>query len=130
MKVTDFCINLTSDNPDRLIAFYRDVVGLELIEGAEERFQLTPTASLAIDGHSDTSGSAKEPSRVLIDLFVDDLAAEQSALEARGVQFSRSRGVEFWGGIISTFADPDGNIVQLMEYKPEAAMPEPAAATA
>ena len=130
MKVTDISVNVNTDNPARLIAFYRDVVGLELIPDAEERFQLSPSASLVIDTHSETAGPTKEPSRVLLDLFVADLATEQRRLEDAGVKFSRSAGVEFWGGIISTFADPVGNIVQLIEYNPAMATPEPAATTA
>ena len=47
-------------------------------------------------------------------MVVEDIAAEQSALEAKGVRFIRSQGKEEWGGIISTMADPDGNYFQLM----------------
>jgi hypothetical protein len=35
------------------------------------------------------------------------------------VKFSRSQGREYWGGVISTFADPDGNLLQLIQFKPE-----------
>ena len=38
-------------------------------------------------------------------------------LEAAGVQCIRRLGQEYWGGIISTFVDPDGNYVQLIEYR-------------
>ncbi len=48
---------------------------------------------------------------------MDDLKAEQARLEAQGVQFIRKEGKEFWGGVISTFLDPDGNYAQLMEFK-------------
>jgi predicted enzyme related to lactoylglutathione lyase len=71
-----------------------------------------------IDGHSETKGGAKEPQRVLINFFVDDLQAEQKRLEGRGVRFIRTAGREEWGGVISTFLDPDGNYCQLIEYKP------------
>lgn len=119
MKVTGLVINLTSENPERMTAFYRDVVGLtpkpEMGEGALD----AGGATLHVDGHSETKGRTKEPARVLIDLFVDDLAAEQSRLESAGVAFSRKAGREWWGGIISTFSDPDGNTCQIIEYKPE-----------
>lgn len=55
---------------------------------------------------------------MLIDFFVDDLKAEQARLESRGVKFIRKEGKEYWGGVISTFLDPDGNYCQLIEYKP------------
>jgi len=119
MKVNTLLINLTSEDPARLQAFYGDVVGLpkntDMGEGA---FQ-AGGATLAIDGHSDTKGKAREPHRVLIDLFVDDLKSEQDRLEAQGVEFIRSAGKEYWGGVISTFLDPDGNYCQLIEYRPQ-----------
>jgi len=53
---------------------------------------------------------------MLVDLVVDDVAAEQARLEGQGVSFIRSQGKEEWGGTISTFADPDGNYCQLVQY--------------
>ncbi len=132
MKIASFLLNITSDNPDRLIAFYRDTLGLEpnpdIGEGA---FNIGPANVLHIDGHSDTHGMTKEPQRIMIDFFVEDAAAEQAALKAKGVKFSRELGVEFWGGIISTFADPDGNLLQIIEFDPsKATAPATAEATA
>ena len=130
VRPTSFLLNLTSDNRDRLMAFYRDVVGLPPQEGMEEfALQLPQGASLAFDGHSETHGRSKEPSRVLINLFVDDINSAQAELESRGVTFFRNKGVEYWGGIISSFEDPDGNYVQLIQYDPSLAREEDAAAT-
>ena len=115
MKLESFAINLTSEEPARLLAFYRDTVGLtprpEMGDGA---LQLGD-AMLFVDGHSDVKGATKEPARVLIDFFVGDLAAEQSRLEAAGVKFIRTAGKEYWGGTVSTFLDPDGNYGQLLQ---------------
>ncbi len=131
MQATSFLINLTSDDRDRLMAFYRDTVGLPPQEGMEEfALQLPQGASLAFDGHSETHGRSKEPSRVLINLFVDDIKSAQAELEGRGVTFFRDKGVEYWGGIISSFEDPDGNYVQLIQYDPSLARPETEPATA
>ncbi len=119
MNVKSFILNVTSEQPEALMAFYRDVVGLapnpEIGEGA---FLAGETAFL-IDGHSEVRGQAKEPQRMLMDFFVDDLAAEQARLEGLGVKFIRTAGQEPWGGIISTFLDPDGNYCQLIEFRPE-----------
>lgn len=128
MKVDSFLLNLTSDDRDRLMAFYRDVVGLPPQEGMEEfALQLPQGASLAFDGHSETHGRTKEPSRVLINLFVEDINASQAELEAKGVKFFRDKGVEYWGGIISSFEDPDGNYVQLIQFDPSLAREEESA---
>lgn len=118
MKVNSFTINVTSEDAQRMIAFYRDVLGLtpnpDVGEGA---FQAGQTL-FTVDGHSETKGPTAEPQRVLIDFFVDDVTAEQKRLE-QGVTFIRKFGQEPWGGVISTFLDPDGNYCQLIEYKPQ-----------
>ena len=119
MKVTGSFVNITSDNAARLGEFYRDTVGLEAQQGMGLYAFQFGGATLSFDGHSETGGPVKEPSRVIMSMFVDDLAAEQKALEAKGVKFSRTAGKEEWGGLISTFSDPDGNLMQLIEYKGE-----------
>lgn len=119
MKVNQFIVNVTSEQPEALTAFYRDVVELppqaDMGPGA---FDMSG-AVFIIDGHSEVHGPAKEPQRWLFSFFVDDLAAEQRRLEERGVKFIRTAGREEWGGVISTFLDPDGNYGQLIEFKPE-----------
>lgn len=52
-------------------------------------------------------------------MFVADLQSEQARLEKSGVKFIRNAEREYWGGVISTFLDPDGNYCQLIEFKPE-----------
>ncbi len=119
MKVGTFLLNITSEQPQKLLEFYRDVVGLPAKEGFGEGALEAAGAVINFDGHSETKGRAKEPQRYLVDLFVDDLASEQARLEGAGVKFIRSAGKEYWGGVISTFLDPDGNYCQLIEYKGE-----------
>jgi predicted enzyme related to lactoylglutathione lyase len=119
MKVDSTVVNVTSEDPRRLVTFYRDIVGLApKPEIGDEAFDAGGTA-FVIDGHSETRGKTKEPQRVLISFFVDDLAAEQGRLETAGVKFIRTAGREWWGGVISTFIDPDGNYCQLIEYRPD-----------
>ena len=117
MEIASFAINITSEDPARLMRFYKDVVGLPPQEGMGDGALKAGGATLFIDGHSDTKGGAKEPQRVLINFFIDGLPAEQKRLEAGGAKFIRKEGKEEWGGTISTFTDPDGNYLQLIEYK-------------
>jgi len=101
-----------------MVAWYRDVLALpQHAQMGEGAFHVGP-AALLIDGHSEIRGTTQEPARILINLFVEDLAAEQSRLEAQGVTFIRTDGTEYWGGHISTMLDPDGNYVQLIEFRP------------
>ena len=111
-----FVIMRTSPDPERMRAFYREVVGLsDDFPDLGNPFMAGET-SLYIGAHSEVHGQAQEPPRVLLNLPVADLAAEQKRIEGHGVTFIRSAGREAWGGVISTFADPDGNYLQLMEY--------------
>ncbi len=119
MKVNQFILNVTSEDPDRLAAFYAETVGLPKNPDVGERAFTAGGTAFLIDGHSETKGAAKEPHRMLINFFVDDLAAEQGRLEGLGVKFIRTAGREQWGGVISTFLDPDGNYCQLIQFRPE-----------
>ena len=131
MNVNTISIQVASEDPKRLVAFYRDVVQLPVDDTmGEVAFKLGPAGTLFVVDHSQVAGPVREPARVILDLHVDTLDAEQERLEAAGVKFSRSKGVEYWGGVISTFNDPDGNTIQMIEFRPELAREESAPAPA
>lgn len=111
-----FALMRESENPGRLRTFLRDVVGLSDDHPEIGNPFLAGETSIYVGEHSEVKGQAKEPARVLLNLPVADLAAEQQRLESQGVKFIRTAGKEAWGGVISTFLDPDGNYWQLMEY--------------
>jgi len=117
MNVSSTLITINSTDAAALFAWYRDVLGLPLQEGMGDHALAAGGTVVTFDEHVDITGPAKEPARYLIDLFVEDAAAETGRLEAAGVQCIRRLGQEYWGGIISTFVDPDGNYVQLIEYR-------------
>ena len=123
MKLNSFTVMVGSPDPERLEAFYRDTVGLEMDE-VVGGFKVAPGAHLLIAGHSEVTGSNREPARFIVNLFVDDCEGERKRLETQGVEFIRKEGREYWGGIISTFIDPDGNYAQLIEFRPEEAEEE------
>ena len=119
MNVSETYITINTDEPETLVAFYRDTVGLEpQPDMGPHALKLGPSAVLWFDSHVDTSGENREPSRVLLSLAVDDAKAERERMESAGARFIRKEGTEFWGGIISTFIDPDGNYGQLIQYDP------------
>ena len=47
---------------------------------------------------------------------VDDIKGAQERLSSLGVRFSGSPEKQYWGGWLSTFKDPDGNGLQLVQY--------------
>jgi predicted enzyme related to lactoylglutathione lyase len=119
MQVAQFILNINSERPDDLLSFYRDVVGLPRHPDPErESTLIAGGVELVFDSHSNVRGAATDPERMLLNFFVEDLAAEQRRIESHGVRFIRSAGREYWGGVISTFADPDGNYCQLIEFRP------------
>ena len=122
MNVSSANLIINSGDPQRLRTFYRDVVGLPVFEAREEALQVAGM-TLDFDGHREVSGGTKEPARILLNLFIDDIAAEEARITSHGVEFVRSKGREYWGGVISTFVDPDGNFVQLVQFDPTAAAP-------
>ena len=99
---------------DAAVAFYRDVLGLELVrrEGDEwAEFDAGPVR-FALHGTDDEA-----PVGGTVVLRVDDLEEARWALEQRGAV------VEAYVGEVEGFArfatcrDPDGNPVQLIEYR-------------
>lgn len=115
MNVTEFFVNITSERPNDLFRFYRDVLALPEVPEIGPAVKAAG-AIILFDRHDQTRGGAKEPQRHFTSLMVEDISAEQARIEAQGVSFIRRKGREHWGGIISTFLDPDGNYVQLVQY--------------
>ncbi len=116
MKVNAFNVNVCSEQPEQLISFYKDVVGLTPMPQISPGAFMAGTTGFLVDGHSQVHGAAREPQRVLLTFTVDDAAAEQQRLEGQGVKFIRPRTQEPWGGFVATFEDPGGNYCQLVEY--------------
>ncbi len=115
MKVNGFNVNICSDQPERLIEFYADVVGLQRLPQISPGAFLAGNAALLVDGHSEVKGGAKEPQRILLTFSVDDAVAGQKRLEEAGVEFIRPATREPWGGLVATFLDLDGNYCQLVQ---------------
>ena len=119
MKVDQFVVNINSEQPEALIAFYRDIVGLRPNEEMGTGAFMAGSSSfiaLIIDGHSEVKGATKEPQRVLLNFLVSDLASEETRLKEQGVQFIMSATVKLHG-VFATFLDPDGNYCQLVELE-------------
>jgi len=90
--------------------FYRDTLGL------------TPRSAKGDFINFDWAGvrlsvgvHGRVPLRVMIHLTVGDIQAVHARLARAGVAFTRPPEREDWGGWVATFADPDGNTLQLMQ---------------
>lgn len=74
-----------------------------------------------VEAHSEVSGPAKDPARIVVNLDVDDCRAIEARLESMGATWIR-KVEQMPFGLIGTVADPDGNYVQIIQWgaSPEA----------
>ncbi len=119
MTITGFAGVLVFTSAPRhaaLSAFYRDVLqlpvrrdrpGFASFEWGDTRLTLTV--------HDGVDGPNRDPLRIMVNLAVDDLAAEHARLLASHVPVRRPPELEDWGGLVATYEDPDGNVVQLFQ---------------
>jgi predicted enzyme related to lactoylglutathione lyase len=63
--------------------------------------------------HSEMSGKAKDPGRVMFNLETKEVKAEFERIKGVGATVIKEP-YEMQGAWIATFADPDGNYFQLM----------------
>jgi catechol 2,3-dioxygenase-like lactoylglutathione lyase family enzyme len=101
-------------------AFYIETLGLRPETDRPGRVRFTFGASphevrLILSVHDGVTGDSAEPDRVMFNFLVRDIQATVVRLTAAGVEFRRLPGQEEWGGWVATFADPDGNALQLFQ---------------
>lgn len=113
-------ITLWTDDLERLYRFYRDLLQLPLHShhGDFIAFQLGDNMRLNLGLHSRVAGPARDPYRIMPHLEVADIHAAHRRLAAAGTPFLREPEQEHWGGWVSTLQDPDGNILQLLQFPP------------
>ena len=76
MKVEQFVVNINSQEPEKLISFYRDIVGLAVnSDFGPGAFMVGSSTFVAfiVEGHSEVKGTAK--------------ASEEVRLKDQGVEF-------------------------------------------
>lgn len=71
---------------------------------------------LTLHFHDRVRGASIEPDRVLLNFAVDDLLAWHERLSIAGTPCQRTPSPEPWGGLVGTYADPDHNLVQLIQF--------------
>ncbi len=104
---------------EAMASFYADVVGLPVRTRKPGFVNFAwGDVRLTISVHSGVSGAAADPLRIMVNLATTDIAGDAGRLAAAGVVFQREASPEPWGGWIATFADPDGNLVQLLQPAP------------
>lgn len=105
---------------ERAVGFYRDAVGLEIVSRHGDEWAELDAGAIRIGLHG--AGEGRTVSHGGTAVFrVDDLDVAKAALEQRGVAFADHLGEVPGIARYASFADPDGNSMQLIEYATEGA---------
>ena len=130
MSFSKYRILIYSENPDELMKFYRDVLGLELIDQLSlpddygYMLKVSGEFQIWIGKHSEVKGKAKENFRHLFNLYpeegvhhwhnkIKDNPQVTIIAEPFLAPFSTPDN-EVW---FSTFLDPEGNCLQFVGKK-------------
>src|SRR5689334_3346286 len=103
----------------RAVAFYRDTLGLPLAF-ADEKFGYASfrtegaTFSVAKVEGEQTNFSGRHTG---VGFATKDLDGEYERLKAKGVTFTQVPTKMPWGGYLSLFSDPDGNVLYLDQWR-------------
>jgi predicted enzyme related to lactoylglutathione lyase len=109
-------VTIWTGDLERLVGFYRDILGLELHRhhGDFANF-VWGNVRLNLGLHDRVTGPSRDPYRIMVHLDVADIHEQYRRLSGRGVEFIRAPEKEGWGGWVATFLDPDGNVLQLLQ---------------
>ena len=113
--------SIWSEDLNNLLPFYRDVLGLKVVQESDGFVVLgeeqSDAATLGLGTHSEVQGSNTDPARHMIGLESDDLTADWKRLKDAGVEFIEDP-TEYGADMsIATLKDPEGNLVQLWQYR-------------
>ena len=110
-----------SEDLNNLLPFYRDVLGLKVVNESAGFVVLGEDQSdnvmLGLGTHSEVHGRNADPARHMINFESDDLIGDWERLKRAGVEFIEDP-TEYGGDMsIVTLKDPEGNLVQLWQYR-------------
>jgi catechol 2,3-dioxygenase-like lactoylglutathione lyase family enzyme len=105
-------------NMDRSVQFYRDVVGLELARRDDDNWAELGSGPVRVALHGTKDGLPAETGGATVAFRVEDLDRTRASLGAQGVAFVHEGEVEGYGRF-ALFPDPDGNLIEVIEFAPE-----------
>ena len=116
--LTGVLIHTTADRHRAMRDFYVEVLGLSPRSDRHGfvNFEFGDRR-LTISLHDSVHGPTREPVRIMINFEVDDIEGTFERLVGHGAPAIRPPSEEPWGGLVATSADPDGNVIQLLEFR-------------
>jgi predicted enzyme related to lactoylglutathione lyase len=111
-------ILMGSDDPARLVEFYKRVLGERGWDEPPYTGWMLGGGTVMVGPHGEVHGANKEPGRIIWNLESDDVQAEFERIRAAGATVVREPYNPMGEGseqpvYIATFADPDGNYFQI-----------------
>ncbi|MEN9407819.1 MAG: hypothetical protein RLZZ455_1035 [Candidatus Parcubacteria bacterium] len=98
-----------------MAAFYEQVLGKKAdMEESGWYGWMAGSTFFSVGAHSEVEGSAKEPQRMMFNLETKEVKEEFERIKKIDGAVVVKEPYEMAGGMIATFADPDGNYFQLM----------------
>lgn len=101
---------------DRAVAFYGEALGLPLRMRHGNEWAEFEAGGIRLGLHGAGAGRAVRQGGTAV-FLVDDLDVAKVALEERGVTFEDHLGEVPGYARYASFSDPDGNAMQLIEYR-------------
>ncbi len=114
-----YAIRIFTADWDRSVAFYRDLLELELKFADESmgwaEFDLGGP-SLAVERVNSEDAETRDlVGRFIgISIAIPDMKQTYATLKERGVEFLSVPEVQPWGGVLAHFKDPDDNVLTLL----------------
>lgn len=113
--------SIWSEDLQNLLPFYRDVLGLKVVHESEGFVVLgegqSDSATLGLGTHSEVHGHNTDPARHMVGLESDNLTEDWQRLKQAGVEFIEEP-TDYGDDLsIATLKDPEGNLVQLWQYR-------------
>jgi predicted enzyme related to lactoylglutathione lyase len=107
-----------SEDLNNLLPFYRDVLGLavRLQTPGFVVFGQAEGPALALGSHSQVRGRNTDPARHMVGLATDDVTSDFKRLRDARVEFVEDP-TDYGNVVIATLRDPEGNLVQLLQFK-------------
>ena len=114
MITSFFRFNLTSNNPNALVEFYRDVIGMPLLGEIDPHYDGV-SFGFAAEPHlciwrADKNKKANSGNAELV-FMSDDVNKTYDELCKRGLKSAPPFEI-YWGGLILECHDPDGNLLR------------------
>ena len=116
--------SIWSEDLNNLLPFYRDVLGLKVGMESPGYVLLGKDAmtapALGLGTHSEVRGRNGDPARHMVGFASDDVMADWKRLKEAGVEFVEDPTDYGEGMMLMTLKDPEGNLVQIWNYTPNA----------